>query len=71
MEKTISFFLREILILLGSAKSDSLQTVSTQASIKSNSNPEYHKLARDIFNELIEINTTSTYGSTKAAYAPY
>ena len=31
--------------------------------------PEYQKLARDIFKELIEINTTSGYGSTKAAEA--
>lgn len=29
----------------------------------------YRKLARDIFQELIEINTTSKYGSTKAAEA--
>ncbi len=32
-------------------------------------NPEYQKLARDIFKELIEINTTSSFGSTKAAEA--
>lgn len=30
---------------------------------------EYQKLARDVFKELIEINTTSGYGSTKAAEA--
>ena len=29
----------------------------------------YQKLARDIFKELVEINTTSGYGSTKAAEA--
>jgi len=28
---------------------------------------QYQNLARDIFKELIEINTTSGYGSTKAA----
>jgi acetylornithine deacetylase/succinyl-diaminopimelate desuccinylase-like protein len=32
-------------------------------------NPEYQKLARDIFKELIEINTTSRFGSTNAAEA--
>ena len=32
-------------------------------------NPVYKNLARDIFKELIEINTTSGYGSTKAAEA--
>lgn len=31
--------------------------------------PEYKKLSRDIFKELIEINSTSKYGSTKAAEA--
>ena len=36
---------------------------------QNNVNPEYSKLAKDIFKELIEINTTSTYGSTKAAEA--
>jgi acetylornithine deacetylase/succinyl-diaminopimelate desuccinylase-like protein len=30
---------------------------------------QYQKLARDIFKELVEINTTSTYGSTRAAQA--
>lgn len=29
---------------------------------------EYQKLARDVFKELIEINTTSGYGSTKALH---
>jgi acetylornithine deacetylase/succinyl-diaminopimelate desuccinylase-like protein len=32
-------------------------------------NSQYQKQARDIFKELIEINTTSGYGSTKAAEA--
>jgi acetylornithine deacetylase/succinyl-diaminopimelate desuccinylase-like protein len=32
-------------------------------------NIEYQKIARDIFKELIEINSTSNYGSTKAAEA--
>jgi acetylornithine deacetylase/succinyl-diaminopimelate desuccinylase-like protein len=32
-------------------------------------NSEYMNLARDIFKQLIEINTTSRYGSTKAAEA--
>ena len=32
-------------------------------------NPENHQLARGIFKELIEINTTSRFGSTKAAEA--
>jgi acetylornithine deacetylase/succinyl-diaminopimelate desuccinylase-like protein len=32
-------------------------------------NTEYQKIARDIFKELIEINSTSRFGSTKAAEA--
>jgi acetylornithine deacetylase/succinyl-diaminopimelate desuccinylase-like protein len=36
---------------------------------QNNVNPEYSKLAKDIFKELIEINTTSSNGSTKAAEA--
>ena len=50
-------------------------TVACSAFIKSGNksgfqakdNSYYQKLARDIFKELIEINTTSKYGSTKAA----
>jgi len=34
-----------------------------------NLTPEYKKLSRDIFKELIEINSTSKFGSTKAAEA--
>ncbi len=41
----------------------------TQTPVRSDPNSEYNKLARDIFKELIEINTTSRYGSTKAAEA--
>ena len=52
-------------------------TVACSAFIKSGNksgfqtkdNSYYQKLARDIFKELIEINTTSKYGSTKAAEA--
>lgn len=69
MEKTISFFLGALLILLGSAKSDIGGRVYTKSSISSDANSAYNKLARDIFRELIEINTTSRYGSTKAAEA--
>ena len=69
MKSIISFVLMAFLILLGSAKSDSLQTFSTQTSIRSDANSENHRLARDIFRELIEINTTYRYGSTKAAEA--
>jgi acetylornithine deacetylase/succinyl-diaminopimelate desuccinylase-like protein len=69
MKTKISFILAIFLILSGSAKSESLRTVSTQDSIRSDANSEYHKLARDIFKELIEINTTYRYGSTKAAEA--
>jgi acetylornithine deacetylase/succinyl-diaminopimelate desuccinylase-like protein len=43
-------------------------TVATAASAQSITS-EYRNLARDIFKELIEINTTSGYGSTKAAEA--
>lgn len=69
MKSIISFVLIAFLILLGSSKSDSLQTVFTQTSIRSDGNSEYHRLARDLFRELIEINTTYRYGSTKAAEA--
>lgn len=52
-------------------------TVACSAFIKSGNksgfqakdNSYYQKLARDIFKELIEINTTSKYGSTQAAEA--
>jgi acetylornithine deacetylase/succinyl-diaminopimelate desuccinylase-like protein len=69
MKTTISFVLAACLLLLGSAKSDNVRSVFTQSSIGSDTNSEHHKLARDIFKELIEINTTSRYGSTKAAEA--
>ena len=69
MKTTISFVLGALLILFGSAKSDSLRCVFTQTSVRSDPNSEYHKLARDILKELIEINTTSRYGSTKAVEA--
>jgi acetylornithine deacetylase/succinyl-diaminopimelate desuccinylase-like protein len=39
------------------------------ASLSAQNNPENLKLSRDIFKELIEITTTSRYGSTKAADA--
>jgi acetylornithine deacetylase/succinyl-diaminopimelate desuccinylase-like protein len=41
----------------------------TYFALSQDKNTEYQKLARDIFKELIEINTTSRYGSTKAAEA--
>src|SRR5271169_6337951 len=46
-------------------------TVCTVAQTTEGSPPldAHHKLARDIFRELIEINTTLTRGSTKAAEA--
>lgn len=69
MKTTIFFVLGAFLIILGSAKSDSLRCVFTQTSVGSDPNSEYQKLARDILKELIEINTTSRYGSTKAAEA--
>lgn len=46
-----------------------IQLVFSQSTVRSDSNARYQKLARDIFRELIEINTTSGYGSTKAAEA--
>jgi acetylornithine deacetylase/succinyl-diaminopimelate desuccinylase-like protein len=46
-----------------------VQNVFTQSSVRSDANSGYQKLARDIFKELIEINTTSRYGSTNAAEA--
>jgi acetylornithine deacetylase/succinyl-diaminopimelate desuccinylase-like protein len=69
MKTKISFVLVAFLFLLGGAKSDNLRSITTQSSISSNANSEYQKFARDIFKELIEINTTSGYGSTKAAEA--
>jgi acetylornithine deacetylase/succinyl-diaminopimelate desuccinylase-like protein len=41
----------------------------TYFALSQDKNTEYQRLARDIFKELIEINTTSRYGSTKAAEA--
>jgi acetylornithine deacetylase/succinyl-diaminopimelate desuccinylase-like protein len=69
MKTTISFVLGTLLILLGSAKYNSLHALFTQDSLRNDTNVEYHKLARDMLKELIEINTTSNYGSTKAADA--
>jgi acetylornithine deacetylase/succinyl-diaminopimelate desuccinylase-like protein len=46
-----------------------MQLVYSQSLVRSDSKAKYQKLARDIFRELIEINTTSGYGSTKAAEA--
>jgi len=69
MKTTLYFALVLCLILLGAAKSDTLRGVFAQSSGSSDADSEYHKLARDIFRELIEINTTSTHGSTKAAEA--
>jgi acetylornithine deacetylase/succinyl-diaminopimelate desuccinylase-like protein len=62
-------FLMAFLILSGSAKTYNEQSVFTQSSIRNDPNSEQHSLARDIFNELIDINTTSKFGSTKAAEA--
>ena len=47
---------------------NSLFTYS-QVSIKNDTLSGHQKLAHDIFKELIEINTTSRYGITKAAEA--
>lgn len=69
MKSIISFVLVAFLILSGGTKSDNVWSVFTQTSISSDANSEHHKLARDIFRELIEINTSSRYGSTKAAEA--
>jgi acetylornithine deacetylase/succinyl-diaminopimelate desuccinylase-like protein len=69
MKTKISFVLVTCLLLFGGAKSNNMRNDFTQSSIRRDANSEYHKLARDIFKELIEINTTSRYGSTKAAEA--
>jgi acetylornithine deacetylase/succinyl-diaminopimelate desuccinylase-like protein len=67
--KTAVSFLITFLILSGSAKSDNGPGVNTQPFISKDPHSEQHRLASDIFRELIEINTTSKYGSTKAAEA--
>jgi acetylornithine deacetylase/succinyl-diaminopimelate desuccinylase-like protein len=69
MKTTIYFFLVAFLILSGSAKSDIGISNFVQSGVGSDAPTDYHKLARDIFRELIEINTTARYGSTKAAEA--
>jgi acetylornithine deacetylase/succinyl-diaminopimelate desuccinylase-like protein len=43
--------------------------IYAQFTVKANTSTGYQKLAHDIFKELIEINTTSRYGSTRAAEA--
>jgi acetylornithine deacetylase/succinyl-diaminopimelate desuccinylase-like protein len=50
-------------LLIGSARAS--QTLSAQTAMLSS----HQQLARDIFAELIEINTTNSFGSTKAAEA--
>ena len=69
MKTAISFVLVFFLIIFGSAKSGTKNGISDRSSTVSDSNSEYHQLARDIFRELIEINSTSRFGSTKAAEA--
>jgi acetylornithine deacetylase/succinyl-diaminopimelate desuccinylase-like protein len=69
MKTTIYFFLVAFLILCGSAKSDNGMSNTVQSRVGRDANNDFHKLARDIFRELIEINTTSDFGSTKAAEA--
>ncbi len=54
------------LLVLGDAKSFDRRCVLLDSSDASSEN---HKLVRDIFRELIEINTSSKFGSTKAAEA--
>ena len=68
MKKIIPFVLVALLIVLGSSRSYSGGYFIVNPN-KSDPDSEYQKLARDIFKELIEINTTSGYGSTKAAEA--
>jgi acetylornithine deacetylase/succinyl-diaminopimelate desuccinylase-like protein len=69
MKTTIYFFLVAFLIISGSAKSDIGISNFVQSGVGSDAPTDYHKLAIEIFRELIEINTTARYGSTKAAEA--
>lgn len=68
MKKIIPFVLVALLIVLGSLRSYSGRYFIVNPN-KSDPDSEYQKLARDIFKELIEINTTAGNGSTKAAEA--
>lgn len=45
------------------------QVPEGESFIRAEDSSQYQKLAKDIFKELIEINSTSAYGSTKAAEA--
>ena len=45
------------------------QAVFSQVPVKGTVVSDYQNLARDIFKELVEINTTSGYGTTRAAQA--
>ena len=66
MKPVISLVVLAFLFVLGSAKSaDGKGVLSNSRDVSS----ENQKLVRDIFRELIEINTTSRYGITKAAEA--
>jgi acetylornithine deacetylase/succinyl-diaminopimelate desuccinylase-like protein len=65
MKPVISFILVTFLFVFGSTKSVGGQSVSNSR----DASLENHQLARDIFRELIEINTTSKFGITKAAEA--
>jgi acetylornithine deacetylase/succinyl-diaminopimelate desuccinylase-like protein len=69
MKKVISFVLAVFLLLAGNTKSVEGQSIISQSSKNSNAMSEYHKLARDVLRELIGINTTSRFGTTKAAEA--
>lgn len=59
---TYGFFILMVLALAANASSAQIAKKGAPA-------PAFHKLARDIFKELIEINTTLEIGSTKASEA--
>jgi hypothetical protein len=60
MTKKLGFIVICVIVVLSFPSGTSVQTTGIS---------EDQKQARDIFKELIEINTSSKYGSTKAAEA--
>ncbi len=69
MKKVIYFIAIAFTLVSGGAIIVVGQGVVAHSSNSIDSGSENHKLAREIFKELIEINTSSKFGSTKAAEA--
>ena len=69
MKTAGSIILVLLLLLLAGSKPDYSPSSAYKSTGRTDEDPGQNKVAVDIFRELIEINTTSTFGSTMAAEA--